>query len=679
MLCILCVIGFALPSKSHAQAWAFRGGFGSTTGTDRISGIAIDAAGNAYVTGSFTGSIDFGTGLISAVGNLDGFVAKFSAAGVCQWSIRFNGPGTAQDQGLGIATNGTSVFVGGVYQTSLSINGAAAITGYGGIDGFGFKLDAATGATQWATVFGSGSTDAVQAMCIDNSGNMYVTGYFSSNATYPTATFGSFTRSTNGGTGTDAYVAKLDGTTGAVTWVSNGGMSGYNDNVSNSGLAYAPTQNAIVMVGSLQAPSAGTTVNYSTASPASNVTLTSQGGLDICVLKLDANTGVFQTALSVAGASSSNEEALAAAYDSYSQKVVFTGYFNTSALTFGSNPTVNPIGSDDIFYAAYDPATNSFTWSKSAGSTIQDRGQSINANGAGSVYITGRYRNTMTAPTATTPLTIVSSRTSSADEIYLLQVNSGTGNAERLLTPVGDATITTGDIGTGVASRNGKTWLGGMFGGTISFPSLGSLTTSGGTTADVLLARFDAPVTLPVRLQSFAAQLVNDDVRLVWKTESETNNDHFEVERSTDGRTFRSIGQSQAAGTAHTYNWTDPTVSSTGVTQLSYRLRIVSRSGEVTYSQIVVINLGKSSVVIANATPNPFHAGLQLNLNIPADAEIRVSISDMTGRQVVGRTMKVSKGVSAQAITEADKLVQGVYNIVVEYNGQKIIQKIVKQ
>jgi len=678
-LCCLFLVGSAfMPSKSNAQAWAFKGGYGSSTGTDRCSGIALDASGNAYITGSFTGTMDFGTGPITAVGNLDGFIAKFSPAGVCQWTVRFAGPGTAQDQGLGIATNGTSVFVGGVFQTSMSINGGTAITGYGGIDGFGMKLDAATGAVQWTTLVGSGSTDAVQAMCIDNSGNMYITGYFSSNATYPTATFGSFTRSTNGGTGTDAYVAKLDGGTGNVLWVSNGGMSGYNDNVSNAGVAYVPTLNSVVMVGSFQSPSAGMTSTYATASPASNVTLTSQGGLDIHVLKMDANTGAFQSGIAVAGASSSNEEALAAAYDSYSQKVVLTGYFNTGALTFGSTPTINPIGSDDIFYAAYDPATNNFTWAKSAGSTIQDRGQSIGTNGAGSVFITGRYRNTMNAPTASTPLTIVSSRTSSADEIYLLEVNSTTGNATRLLTPVGDATITTGDIGTGVASRAGKTWLGGMFGGTISFPGLGTLTTSGGTTADILLSRFDAPVALPVRLQSFTADLLSDDVRLTWITASETDNDHFEVERSTDGRTFRSIGQSQAAGTAHTYNLTDPAVSNTGATSVWYRLRIVARNGSASYSQVVRVSLGKKSIEI-NALPNPFHAGLHLNLNMPANADVHVSISDMAGRQVVNRTIQVSKGFSTEAITEADKLVNGVYNLVIDCNGQKTIQRIIKQ
>lgn len=671
-----------LPAKLNAQAWGLRNGYGSTTGTDRASSMALDALGNLYVTGSFTGSVDFGLGVITAVGNLDGFVAKFSPSGVCQWAIRFNGPGTAQDQGLGLATNGTSVYVGGVYQTSLSINGAAAITGYGGIDGFIFKLDAATGSTQWATIFGSGSTDAVQAMCIDGSGNAYATGYFSSNATYPTATFGSFTRTTQGGTGTDSYVARLDGTTGAITWVSTGGMPGYNDNVSNSGLAYVPGLDLVVMVGSMQAPSSGMTASYTTATPASSVSLTTLGGLDITVLELSASTGAFQNAVTVGGASNSNEEALAAAYDASSQRVVFTGYFNTSSLTFGSNPTINPIGSDDIFYAAYNPTTHSFTWSKSAGSTIQDRGQCITTNGIGSVFITGRYRNTLTAPTATTPLTVVSSRTSSADEIYLLGVNSQTGNAELLLSPQGDNTITTGDIGTALAAGSlGKTWLGGMFGGTVTFSPLTSLTTSGGTTADILLARYDLPVTLPLTLSSFAARRLKGDIELVWHTEAEIDNDHFEIERSMDGRSFSVIGNRirQSARNSATYNYTDMSAAINLTGRLFYRLKIVSSTGQVTYSSVVVVNLDKDATLTVGVLSNPFIGSLHLNFNMPKEDNVLISITDMEGKKLSSNQIKIAGGSSSLQIPGTNSLRKGVYNLTVVYGDQQIVQRIVKQ
>ena len=59
--------------------------FGGTT-DDRGSGISIDASGNAYVNGNFTGTATFGTGgsavILTSAGSYDGFVAKYNATGV---------------------------------------------------------------------------------------------------------------------------------------------------------------------------------------------------------------------------------------------------------------------------------------------------------------------------------------------------------------------------------------------------------------------------------------------------------------------------------------------------------------------------------------------------------------------------------------------------------------------
>jgi hypothetical protein len=679
--CAICMMVFLIPLKSSAQ-WTFRTGFGNTTGTDRISGLATDASGNVYATGSYSGTFDPGTGLLPWTGNLDGFVAKFSPAGVCQWAIRFNGPGTAQDQGLGIATNGTSVFVGGVFQTSLSINGATAITGYGGIDGFGLKLDAATGATQWARVFGSGSTDAVQAMCIDNSGNMYATGYFSSNATFPTATFGSFTRSTNGVVGTDTYVAKLDGSTGAVVWVSTGGMATYNDNVSNSGLAYVPATDAVVMVGSMQSASAGLVATYSTASPASSLTLNSLGGLDIVVLKLNAQTGVYQSATVVGGPSNSNEEALAAAYDPFTGYVCLGGYFNTGALTF-SGTTVGTYGSDDFFYAAFDPATNTFAWARSAGSTIQDRAQSMTTNGSGSVFMTGRFRNTLSAPTATTPLTFTSSRTSSADEIFMLEVNSSDGYAKSLVGPVGDNVINTGDIGTGIAATGNIVWVGGMYGGTVTFSPLSPLSTTGGTTADILLVRFAAAATLPLRLISFTASPVNNDVRLTWRTADEIDHDYFEIEKSTDGRTFTPIARQkgQPDGGAGSYTYTDIGAISNASGKIYYRLKMVSVIGHAEFSSTVTIDPGRTDtdLFLRGVSPNPFTGPLQATLYLKEPGLVKMILTDMTGRIIASNQVQLDAGATTIPVQAADQLGKGTFILSVEYKGRKALQKVIKR
>ncbi|TAL60780.1 MAG: hypothetical protein EPN85_06465 [Bacteroidetes bacterium] len=59
-------------------------------------------------------------------------------------------------------------------------------------------------------------------------------------------------------------------------------------------------------------------------------------------------------------------------------------------------------------------------------------------------------------------------------------------------------------------------------------------------------------VLLPVELLSFSANCKNNSVKLYWQTASEQNNDYFEVERSTDGKIFESIGNAKGAGNSST-------------------------------------------------------------------------------------------------------------------------------
>ncbi|MEJ0103780.1 MAG: hypothetical protein WDO19_15015 [Bacteroidota bacterium] len=80
---------FLLIYESSAQSWGFRAGYGtSASGTDKGTAVALDVSGNVYITGSYTGATNFGTGALTTATGADGFVAKFNSSGVCQWAIR---------------------------------------------------------------------------------------------------------------------------------------------------------------------------------------------------------------------------------------------------------------------------------------------------------------------------------------------------------------------------------------------------------------------------------------------------------------------------------------------------------------------------------------------------------------------------------------------------------------
>jgi hypothetical protein len=172
---ILTFLGlFLFNAAVYAQQWTFATRFGGTAAgvSDAVKAICTDASGNVYATGNFNATINFGNGtstLTATAGGTatDGFVAKFNAAGLCQWAIRFGGASTDQG-GLGITTDGTSVYVTGQSQFPATIASTALATVGGITDGIVFALNASTGTVNWAKAFGGGTaTDAGQAICLD--------------------------------------------------------------------------------------------------------------------------------------------------------------------------------------------------------------------------------------------------------------------------------------------------------------------------------------------------------------------------------------------------------------------------------------------------------------------------------------------------------------------------------
>ena len=507
----------ASPLISVAQTWTFRAGFGQP-GTeyhyaDEGRAICTDAAGNVYVTGWFNDDLEHnrtvsfgGTPLISAEDD-DGFVAKFNANGVHQWSIRFGGEYI--DQGRGIATDGVSVYVVGhgygpitvgTLSDTYSAPGGNSPTNN---DGIIIKLNAATGAVQWVTRFGGPQHDEAQAVCLDNAGNVYVAGIFSTNTSNPLAQFGPFQRTVQGNTSsysTDMFVARLN-SDGVFQWVSTGGIEGGNDNINGSGICYVPGTNQVVAVGSMRTRSGGSTnAVYSTASPSSAVLLTHSGSAvvneDFVLLELSAATGAFETGFA-AGASGHNELGHGVTYDPYSGGVFFAGSFSSASVTFPGLPAIvnTSPGRDNIMYGRYNPSTNTFGWVREVdnggSTTATDRAMAITANGFGRVLITGRFNNTITFPGNNMTL----SATDNTD-LFVARINVINGEADYVTKATGNHAQAT-DVGYGIAAApDGKCWITGVYAGNMDFPGLPTLSSSGGSEDIVLAAFADAPTII---------------------------------------------------------------------------------------------------------------------------------------------------------------------------------------
>ena len=149
---------------------------------------------------------------------------------------------------------------------------------------------------------------------------------------------------------------------------------------------------------------------------------------------------------------------------------------------------------------------------------------------------------------------------------------------------------------------------------------------------------------LPVELVSFTAQVVRAvDVQLTWRTATELNNDHFEVQRSANGREFERIAQVAGQGTsasATSYAHTDAGIGTRTTGPLYYRLRQVDRDGTSVFSQVQVVRFGKA-VALAPAIaiyPNPATATTSLDLGLLPAGAYQVRVLDAVGRQVLATT-----------------------------------------
>ena len=137
--------------------------------------IAVDSSDNVYITGHFTGTLDFGGGNVTSVGNEDIFVLKLNSSGVFQWVKTYGD--TSADFGYGIAVDSSSnVYITGYFVGTVDFGGGN-VTSVGNQDIFVLKLNS-SGEFQWINNYGDTLSDWGYGVAVDSSSNVYITGYF---------------------------------------------------------------------------------------------------------------------------------------------------------------------------------------------------------------------------------------------------------------------------------------------------------------------------------------------------------------------------------------------------------------------------------------------------------------------------------------------------------------------
>ena len=183
---------------------------GGTDSDFSYRGIAVDAAGAAYIVGT-TYSSDFPTTTgafdASLSGYYDAFVTKLSADGSSlAYSTYLGGSSNEEGGGIAVDTTGAAYITGTTYSSDFPTSSGALDTSLGGVtNAFVTKLGADGTSLDYSTYLGGSSVDYARGIAVDAAGATYVTGATSS-SDFPT-TSGAFNNSL-GGTA-DGFVAKL--------------------------------------------------------------------------------------------------------------------------------------------------------------------------------------------------------------------------------------------------------------------------------------------------------------------------------------------------------------------------------------------------------------------------------------------------------------------------------------
>ncbi|MBL7698238.1 MAG: T9SS type A sorting domain-containing protein [Chitinophagaceae bacterium] len=137
--------------------------------------------------------------------------------------------------------------------------------------------------------------------------------------------------------------------------------------------------------------------------------------------------------------------------------------------------------------------------------------------------------------------------------------------------------------------------------------------------------------TLPVKLTEFIASKDAKGVSLSWRTSAEINSSHFEIERSTDGKSFSAIGRVSAAGNTgveQSYSYTDGAAADGSN---YYRLKIVDIDASFEYGPIRSVSFTATALNVV-AGPNPANSFINVKVSMPGNQPYRLRLINRAGQ-----------------------------------------------
>jgi len=185
-------------------------------------------------------------------------------------------------------------------------------------------------------------------------------------------------------------------------------------------------------------------------------------------------------------------------------------------------------------------------------------------------------------------------------------------------------------------------------------------------------------VTLPVKLIGFVGSMNNNKISLQWSVAQNEDADHFEVEKSTDGKEFTTaaVVMTNSKPGSESYSINETMKSE----KIYYRLKMFDRNNSASFSKTLIF---ENETVISAAglriVNNPATDKLSLNFTSEKIQLLEIKVYDLSGRIQINQKVKVFQGGNLINFPLTSTFKTGMYAVEVSNGSERLSSKFVKQ
>ncbi len=628
-------------NQQHQLLWAKSLG---GPGIDRIKDIKIKD-NYLIITGFFSETVDFdlssGVYNLTSNGNYDIFLAKYTLNGDLIWAKHFGGVGPDIGRSIWLYNN-DDILLAGDFNSTVDFdpsdnNAILSTMSPSGITDVFFAKYTKEGNFLWVKHIAGNSYSYAQTVAVDNFSNIYLTGTFSKTVDFdPSINVFSVTSKNNS---SDIFISKFS-PEGNFLWTFSLG-SPKNDFITDFSLA----DSNFYIVGHFQ-----DTINFNPFS--TSILKVSSGQHDIFLAKYDL-FGILQWVNTFG--STGSDLANSCNIDS-TNNIWLVGCFS-GTVDFDPTPSIQSLtsmGNYDSFIAQFSSNGN-LLYLDHLASTGADKAISLSLNKSW-LFLYGSFLNTLNFNISPYSLT-----STGLYDLYIAKY--------RICLPKTYYIFDTINQYQSYYFNNQYLSTSGIY--------YDTLTNNYGCDSIVILNLYVYETPLPIELLSFNVICTQTGVLIKWTTASETNNNFFTVEKSTDLMNWKIVSTISASFNSNeikSYTIEDQYIKPNELTY--YRLKQTDFDGNFKYfdAYSILCNLPNITLDIIGVNISEQNVNIMIKTN--GFAPIEICLYDIYGKRLSCKTMNPTKGANIVTLNNIN-LSQGIYLICATQNGEKKNKKII--